>query len=68
MIQTLHAASLIDEFNVWTFPVVLGRGKRLFENGARPCAMRLIDSKVSTTGVLMTTYVPDGDIRLGTVG
>ncbi len=68
MIQTLQAASLIDEYNVWTFPVVLGRGKRLFENGARPCALRLVASKVSTTGVVMSTYVPDGDIQLGTVG
>lgn len=68
MIQTLHAASLVDEFNVWTFPVVLGRGKRLFETDARPCALRLVASKVSTTGVVMNTYVPDGDIQLGTVG
>lgn len=68
MIQTLQAASLIDEYNVWTFPVVLGRGKRLFENDARPCALRLVASKVSTTGVVMSTYVPDGDIQPGTVG
>lgn len=68
MMQTLQAASLIDEYNVWTFPVVLGRGKRLFENGARPCALRLVASKVSTTGVVMSTYVPDGDIQPGTVG
>lgn len=68
MIQTLQAASLIDEYNVWTFPVVLGRGKRLFENGARPCALRLVASKVTTTGVVMSTYVPDGDIQLGTAG
>jgi dihydrofolate reductase len=68
LIQTLQAASLIDEYNVWTFPVVLGHGKRLFENGARPCALRLVASKVSTIGVVMSTYVPDGDIQLGTVG
>ena len=68
LIQTLQAASLIDEYNVWTYPVVLGRGKRLFENGARPCALRLVASKVSTTGVVMSTYVPAGDIALGTVG
>jgi len=35
LIQTLQAASLIDEYNVWTYPVVLGRGKRLFENGCK---------------------------------
>ena len=65
LIQTLHAASLIDEYNVWTFPVVLGRGKRLFEETAKPCALRLVGSKVSTTGVVMSSYVPAGDIPLG---
>jgi dihydrofolate reductase len=65
LIQTLQAASLVDEYNVWTYPVVLGRGKRLFQNGARPCALRLVASKVSTTGVVMSTYVPGGDIRPG---
>jgi dihydrofolate reductase len=68
LIQTLQAASLIDEYNVWAYPVVLGRGKRLFEKGARPCALRLVASKVSKTGVVMCTYVPAGDILLGTVG
>ncbi len=68
LIQTLQAATLIDEYHVWTYPVVLGGGKRLFENGARPCALRLVASKVSKTGVVMSTYVPAGDIRLGTVG
>ncbi len=65
LIQTLHAASLIDQYNIWTYPVVLGRGKRLFENGARPCALRLVASKVSTTGVVMSTYVPAGDVQPG---
>ena len=68
LIQTLQAASLIDEYNTWVYPVVLGRGKRLFENAARPCALRLVASKVSKTGVVMCTYVPAGDISLGTVG
>ena len=68
LIQTLQAASLIDEYNVWTYPVVLGRGKRLFEKGARPCALRLVASKISRTGVAMCTYVPAGDITLGAVG
>jgi len=65
LIQTLQAAALIDEYNVWIFPVVLGRGKRLFETGAKPSALRLASSRTSTTGVLMNTYVPAGDIPLG---
>jgi len=65
LIQTLHAASLIDEYNVWTYPVVLGDGKRLFERGAKPQALRLVASTVSATGVLMSTYVPAGDIQVG---
>ena len=65
LIQTLQAASLIDEYNVWTFPVVLGRGKRLFGETAKPSALRLVRSQVSSTGVVMATYVPAGDIRPG---
>lgn len=65
LIQTLQAASLIDEYNVWTFPVVLGRGKRLFTETAKPSALRLVRSQVSTTGVVMSTYVPGCDIRPG---
>jgi len=65
LIQTLQTAALIDEYNVWTFPVVLGRGKRLFSDTARPSALRLVRSQVSTTGVVMSTYVPDGEIQPG---
>ena len=65
LIQTLQAASLIDEFNVWTFPVVLGGGKRLFEPGARAVALRLTASRTSSTGVVMSTYVPAGDVPVG---
>jgi len=65
LIQTLRAASLIDEYNVWVFPVVLGRGKRLFEANATPGALRLAATRASTTGVLMCTYLPAGDVPLG---
>lgn len=66
LMQTLQASLLIDEYNVWTFPVVLGRGKRLFDENAKPAALRLVRSQVSPTGVVMSTYVPSGDIRPGT--
>jgi dihydrofolate reductase len=65
LIQTLQAASVIDEYHVWTFPLVLGRGKRLFSEAARPSALRLVRAQVSTTGVVMSTYVPAGDIQPG---
>ena len=65
LIQTLQAAGLIDEFNVWTFPVVLGRGKRLFGETAKPTSLRLVRSHVSSSGVVMSTYVPAGEIRPG---
>jgi dihydrofolate reductase len=65
LIQSLQAASLIDEYNVWTYPLILGRGKRLFESTAKPSALRLVSTKASTTGVVMSTYVPAGNIRPG---
>jgi dihydrofolate reductase len=65
LLQTLHAAALVDVHHVWTFPVVLGRGKRLFAQGARPAALRLLESRVSTTGVVMSTYAPGGEVRPG---
>ncbi|TAN25830.1 MAG: dihydrofolate reductase [Castellaniella sp.] len=65
LIQALRAASLIDEYNVWIFPVVLGSGKRLFEAGAKPGALQLVASQTSTTGVVMSTYVPAGDVPIG---
>lgn len=65
LIQSLWAASLIDEFHVWTFPVVLGHGKRLFEPGATPRAMTLTASRTSKSGVLMSTYTPAGEVPVG---
>ncbi|WP_445398983.1 dihydrofolate reductase family protein [Zobellella sp. An-6] len=66
LLHTLQAAALIDEYHVWTFPLLLGRGKRLFGEALRPCALRLVRSRVSASGVVMSTYVPAGEIRPGT--
>lgn len=66
LVQSLQAAGLIDEYNVWTFPVVLGRGKRLFEATATPLALKLVKTRTSGTGVVMSTYVPvAGDVPVG---
>ena len=62
---TLFDRRLIDRLFVMTFPVVLGHGKRLFADGLRSFALRLVDHKTSTTGVTITTYEPAGDVQLG---
>jgi dihydrofolate reductase len=56
--QTLIRHGLVDEYHLWIFPVVLGQGKRLFEDGTVPASLRVVDSKASATGVFMGTYEP----------
>jgi dihydrofolate reductase len=65
LIQTLLRHELIDEFRLWTFPVVVGRGKRLFSDGTIPAGLKLVDSTVSSTGVIICTYVPAGEVVTG---
>ena len=64
--QTLMRHNLVDEFHLMVFPVVVGAGKRLFADGTIPAALRLVDSKVSTTGVVIGTYEPAGELVTGT--
>jgi dihydrofolate reductase len=65
--QTLMRHGLIDQFVLWIHPLVLGSGKRLFTEGTVPSALRLVDSKVSTTGVVIGTYEPAGEVVTGIV-
>ena len=64
-VQTLLAHDLVDQIGLWTFPMTLGHGKRLFGKGAMPAAFKLTSSQASTTGVVMSTYVRDGAIKTG---
>lgn len=61
----LLTENLIDRLFIMTFPIVLGKGKRLFGAGTPPSAMKLISSDVSSTGVIIATYEPAGKIPLG---
>ncbi len=58
----LLAAGLIDELVLMTFPVVLGRGKRLFGDGTPPGALRLLDQQVGAKGVIVTRWAPAGPV------
>jgi dihydrofolate reductase len=68
LIQTLLAHELVDRYRLMVFPVVIGSGKRLFAQGTMPGALKLVDSRVSTTGVLIATYEPAGEIVTGSFG
>jgi dihydrofolate reductase len=65
LVQTLLEHDLIDEYRLWMFPVVIGTGKRFFGAGAIPAALKLVDGKVSKTGVTINVYERAGDINPG---
>jgi len=65
LIQTLLRHGLVDQYRLWVFPLVIGSGKRLFAGGTIPAGLKLVDSKVSTTGVVIGTYEPAGEIVTG---
>jgi len=50
---------------LYVFPVVIGKGKRLFDQGTIPAGLKLIETKASPNGVIMTKYVPAGELKLG---
>ena len=62
LIRTLMRHDLIDEYVVLIHPLVLGTGRRLFADGGAPANSALVDSKVTTTGVIIATYEPDGSL------
>lgn len=65
MIQSLLAADLVDECWLWVFPLVLGAGKRLFDDGTIPATLELQNAEISSTGVQMLRYERAGDLEYG---
>jgi dihydrofolate reductase len=65
LIQTLLRHNLVDQFRLWVFPLVIGSGKRLFSEGTIPSGLKLVDHTVSTTGVVIGTYEPAGELVTG---
>jgi dihydrofolate reductase len=64
----LLSAGLIDRLMLLTFPVVLGKGKRLFDGSQMPGAMKLVDHFVSSKGVVVASYEPAGEVPTGGFG
>jgi len=65
MVRQLLAAGLVDELRLMIYPVVLGRGKRLFGDNAQPSAFSLTNSTSTASGVLLTRYARSGEVRTG---
>jgi dihydrofolate reductase len=65
LVQQLLAADLIDQFQLMIYPLVLGKGKRLFGDGTMPAAFKLEAPQTTTTGVVIATYRRAGEIRTG---
>lgn len=65
LIQTLLQHDLVDELWLKTFPITLGSGKRLFAEGTIPAAFKLMDSKVSPSGIIFANYERAGEVKTG---
>lgn len=65
LLQSLLQHEIIDRFRLMTFPVVVGSGRRLFNDGALPATMRAVDLTVTDLGIVLGTYEPVGPVRYG---
>ena len=71
LVRFLSAHGLVDEYRLWIYPVILGKGKRWFDDDLAPAGLELVDMETSSTGVLLTRYrrsgpVPSGSFALET--
>jgi dihydrofolate reductase len=62
LVQTLLEEGLVDVFNIFTFPVVLGEGKRLFGDGSAPKTMRLVSTETTSKGAIFARYETTGPV------
>jgi dihydrofolate reductase len=65
LVRSLLAEGMVDELLLWTFPVLLGAGKRVFADGARPAGMELADVVTTPNGVVVSRYRVAGEPRVG---
>lgn len=68
LIQTLLEHDLVDELWLKMFPITLGNGKRLFDNGPIPAKFKLLESQATPSGVIVASYARDGEIETGSFG
>jgi dihydrofolate reductase len=66
--STLLEHGLADEVLLVVYPVLLGTGKRIFAEGTPPRSFELVSTKALASGVIISTYKPNGPLRTGTMG
>lgn len=64
LIQTLLKEHLIDQMQLWIYPITLGKGKRLLAEGTQPENFKLVESEISETGVVFVAYEPSGPLKV----
>src|SRR5438270_831715 len=64
LVHALLANDLVDAMSIFTVPVVLGGGKKLFADGSAPHSFKLTSSRVSSSGVVISHYERDGEIKV----
>jgi dihydrofolate reductase len=65
LVQSLMKRGLVDQYNLWVYPLLLGSGKRLFGDGTMPTALRLVESKTFGNGAVLLSYQPTGKPEYG---
>ena len=65
LVHQLLATELVDELRLLVYPLLLGRGKRLFDDGTQPAAFRLAATRTTPAGVVIGRYLRDGEVRSG---
>lgn len=68
LLQTLMQHDLVDEYWLKIYPVTLGTGKRLFQEGTMPAAFSLFESTIAPSGVILASYRRSGEVQSGSVG
>jgi dihydrofolate reductase len=66
LVQSLMQEGLVDQYNLWIYPVLLGSGKRLFGDGTVPTALQLVESRTFGNGAVFLSYEPTGRPEYGT--
>jgi len=67
LLETLLQHELVDRFRLMTFPLVLGSGRRLFNDGVLPATMQPVDLRVTDLGIVLATYEPTGPVLHGSM-